>query len=109
MSKIVVAVLVIGVISAAVFYGLKTQQTRDSISSQNFVSTFEECVQARGKVNTTFPRQCESNDGKTYIEKVSEPVNTDKWEAFNEVQGFSFKCPSSWKCQKLNESAVTVY
>lgn len=111
MSKIVVAVLVIGVIVGVIFYGLKGQkQIKNEDTSVVSISTFKECAQSKqGKIGTTFPRQCESPDGKTYIEKVDEPVDTNSWTVFSGVQGFSFKCPPSWKCQKLDESAATIY
>lgn len=60
------------------------------------------------KIVSTFPRQCLSNEGKTYIEKVTEPVDTSNWGVFNGVQGFTFKCPPSWNCRKFTDTSVTI-
>ncbi len=70
---------------------------------------FDECVQEKNSsVSATFPKQCKANDEKIYIEKITEPVNTNGWKLFRSDLGFSFLCPPSWKCQSFNENSVTI-
>lgn len=64
-----------------------------------FVTTFEECVKSSGsKVIESYPRQCESSEGKTYVEEIKEPIDTSKWQTVNTNFDFSFKCPPRWSC-----------
>lgn len=106
MSKFVLVILIITILSGVIFYS--QNQSKNQNVPQVSILTFEECVQSKGKVSTTFPRQCEANNGKTYIEKVAGPVNTDSWETFNAGLGFSFKCPPSWDCKKWDENAAII-
>lgn len=75
-----------------------------------FVTTYEDCVKASdSKIIDDYPKQCESSEGKTYIEQIAEGINADSLNDWKEVKtnyGFSFKCPPKWYCSPKDDIDV---
>lgn len=96
-NVLLVVVLIFLVLGGFFIYQKRTKSViRNAVS---FITTFDECSKLTdSKIIQTYPRQCESKDGKTYIEEVKEPVNTANWQEFDTNLGFSFKCPPKWEC-----------
>lgn len=93
--------LIVILIAVAVGGYLIYQKQREIIAPSTipFITTFDECIKLTdSKIVQSYPRQCESKDGKTYIEEIKEPVDTRNWQVLDTGFGFSFKCPPKWSC-----------
>ncbi|MEK6861141.1 MAG: hypothetical protein AABY07_04155, partial [Nanoarchaeota archaeon] len=65
-------------------YFVYRNQYKSNSTLESSILTYAECSQAKNnKISQTFPRQCEISDGKTYIEEVAEPIDTNNWTTFN--------------------------
>ncbi len=53
------------------FYYLKNTQV-NNVSKQ--VLTFEDCLKAGNLVMESYPRQCKTEDGKTFVEEIAEKI-----------------------------------
>lgn len=90
-------------------FGIAWVKSQNNAEMQ-IVYTFEECVKSDGSLVTdTYPQQCKTKDKTTYIQEIKKPVDTKNWNMFNEVAGFSFLCPPSWKCSKFEDDSAIVY
>lgn len=107
-AAIVILIVVIFAIGAYLIY----QKSYKPITTIEvpFIATYEECIKASGsKITGGYPKQCESSEGKTYVEQIAEGINADSLNDWKEVKtnfGFSFKCPPKWNCSQKDDINV---
>lgn len=65
-SKIIFSLLVLGIIAAA------------CDANQNQINSFEECAKARYPLMESYPRQCKTSDGKTFVEDIKSKLEAIK-------------------------------
>ncbi len=64
---IIVAVALVALLGVAIWSNAFRQE-KDSVP---IVTSFEECVQAGYPVMESYPRQCQTPDGKTFVERIN--------------------------------------
>ncbi len=77
------------------YFGKPSTPTPPSPTDSS-VSTFEECVQAGNPVMESYPRQCNTKDGKHFVETVATttpPVTHDQIHLTSPLSGASVSSP----------------
>ncbi len=75
------------------------------------VYTFEECTNAKdSKMLETYPEQCVTKDGQTFVNPDQKVDPTVNWQTYrNDEYGFEFEYPEDWKLVSYNmDHAVEV-
>lgn len=102
-----VFLLIFVVLSLGIGYFFVKGRNKSPVDTGFF--TYNECVKAGFPIVETYPRQCKTKDGKTFIEETKSPVNTDNWQRITVADlGFSYKCPPTWTCRRYDEGMVNI-
>jgi len=107
LATLIIVLLVTLAIGGYLIYQKLNQSNIPAETS--FITNFDECIKsAHSKIIETYPRQCESSEGKTYVEEIREPIDTSDWQEVDTHFGFAFKCPPKWQC-KVSDNTSDVY
>ncbi|MCL5784114.1 MAG: hypothetical protein M1142_02025 [Patescibacteria group bacterium] len=99
---ILIAVAIIGgyLIYQKQFKSISSSQSSPIPAEIPFIATFNDCIKSVGsKVVESYPKQCESGEGKIYIEEIKDPIDISNWKEIDTHSGFLFKCPPEWQCK----------
>lgn len=97
MKNIIIVILVVILVGGAIWF-LSTRTPEESTLPEEEITSFEECIVAGYTVLESYPRQCQTPDGKAFIEEIEPEDETADWKTYkNEGYGFEMKYPSNWK------------
>ncbi len=74
-ANLILAVLVIAAIGAALWFMTKPEQVAPVVNDSEILS-FLDCEAAGYPVMESYPRQCRTKDGRTYVEELPAPEPT---------------------------------
>ena len=96
MKNIIIVILVLVLVGGAIWV-LSTRIQEEPVMPGEEITSFEECVAAGYAVLESYPRQCKTPDGKTFIEEIELEDETAGWQTYrNEEYEFEFKYPKEW-------------
>lgn len=90
-KKLLYGILVIAVLAIA---GIGLFVYQNKLITTEKINSFEECIKAGYPVLESYPRQCKTQDGKTFVEEVTPPKKLPKLERCKDVCG-------NGKCEEI--------
>jgi hypothetical protein len=101
MKNIIIVILVIIVVGGVIWL-LSTRTPEESTPPEEEITSFEECVIAGYTILESYPRQCQTPEGETFIEEIED--ETVDWQTYkNEEYGFEIKYPP-----KIEDDQISV-
>ena len=70
MKNIIIIILVVIVVGGLTWF-LLTRTPEESTLPEEEITSFEECIEAGYPPLESYPRQCQTPDGRTFIEEIS--------------------------------------
>ncbi|KKS16960.1 MAG: hypothetical protein UU80_C0006G0013 [candidate division WWE3 bacterium GW2011_GWA1_41_8] len=104
-SRIFLIFLVLFIGVAALYYFFVYKENGSASSG---VNSFDECAEAGYPILETYPLQCKTSKGETFVQEVREPIISESWETYFGTT-FSFQYPVSWNPQptELTPGSIT--
>ncbi len=90
--KFMLVLVVLAVIIGGGILFLLSLESREPITPEEEIASFEECIEAGYPPLESYPRQCQTPDGKTFVEEIQPEDETIDWLIYrNEKYNYGFK------------------